>query len=133
MILAHFPTQIEHLYPKETIMVVIKPLYGIAEAGTHWWAIYFNHYCEKLNMTISTYNSCLLISSSKQFVIVGIQMDDTLILCDSGFNQLEEDELKKAEFTTKPKQELTTGKPLLFNGCTLIKKTNRSIHIQQKK
>jgi len=132
-ILAHLPTQIEHLYPKGTIMVVIKPLYGIAEAGTHWWATYFNHHREKLNMTTSTYDPCLLISSSEQFAVVGMQTDDTLILCDSGFNQLEEDELKKAGFTAKPKEELTTGKPLLFNGCILTKETNGSIRIQQKK
>ena len=34
-ILAHLPVQIAYLYPKGSIMVVIKLLYGIAEAGTH--------------------------------------------------------------------------------------------------
>ncbi|KAH6667374.1 hypothetical protein B0J14DRAFT_658827 [Halenospora varia] len=31
-------------------MVVVKPLYGLAEAGTHWWATYFKHHKEKLQM-----------------------------------------------------------------------------------
>jgi hypothetical protein len=42
-------------------MVVIKSLYGIAEAGTHWWAIYSKHYKDKLFMTTSTYDPCLLV------------------------------------------------------------------------
>ena len=29
------PKEIEELYPKGTIMILLKPLYGIAEAGTH--------------------------------------------------------------------------------------------------
>ena len=44
-------------------MEVVKLLYGIAKAGTHWWAIYFRHYREKLGMTISTYDPYLLISA----------------------------------------------------------------------
>ena len=35
MILAHLPKEIQHLYLEGTIMTVIKPLYEIAEAGTH--------------------------------------------------------------------------------------------------
>ncbi|KAL0944617.1 uncharacterized protein CTRU02_202504 [Colletotrichum truncatum] len=35
-ILAYPPKQIQDQYPKGTIMEVVKPLYGIAEAGTHW-------------------------------------------------------------------------------------------------
>jgi hypothetical protein len=53
-ILAHLPAQIAHLYTKGTIMVVIKPLYGIAEAVTHWWATCFNHHGERFGMGTST-------------------------------------------------------------------------------
>jgi hypothetical protein len=34
-ILAHLLVEIEGLYPKNTIMVVLKPLYGVPEAGIH--------------------------------------------------------------------------------------------------
>jgi hypothetical protein len=34
-ILAYLPIQIWHKYPEGTVMQVIKPLYRIAEAGTH--------------------------------------------------------------------------------------------------
>ncbi|KAK1958699.1 hypothetical protein LY78DRAFT_532682, partial [Colletotrichum sublineola] len=61
-ILARLPEQIRHRYPKGTIMQVIKPLYGIAEAGTHWWATYSRHHRENLEMDTSTFDPCLLIS-----------------------------------------------------------------------
>ena len=83
-ILACLPKEIEELYPRGTIMVVLKPLYGVAEAGTHWWATYFKHHREKLHMTTSTYDLCLLITTTKErFAIVGMQTDDTLGLLDS--------------------------------------------------
>jgi hypothetical protein len=34
-ILAELPKQLKNAYPEGTIMVIIKPLYGIAEAGAH--------------------------------------------------------------------------------------------------
>jgi len=133
-ILAHLPTQIAHLYPKNTIMVVIKPLYGIAEAGTHWWATYFKHHREKLKMATSTYDPCLLITTPPgPFGIVGMQTDDTLILCDDEFGRLEETELDKAKFTAKPRERLMTNSPLIFNGCILGKEHNDSIYLRQKK
>ena len=59
-------------------MVVLKPLYGIAEAGTHWWATYYKHHLEKLLMTTSTYDPCFLVTRTKdQFGVVGMQTDDT--------------------------------------------------------
>jgi hypothetical protein len=35
-IIAELPAQLRDSYPDGTIMVVIKPLYGIAEAGAYW-------------------------------------------------------------------------------------------------
>ena len=69
-------------------MVVVKPLYGIAEAGTHWWATYFKHHRDQLKMITSTYDPCLFISNSDStcFGIVGMQTDDTLILANDEFS-----------------------------------------------
>jgi hypothetical protein len=108
-------------------MVVIKLLYGIAEASTYWWATYFNHHRKKLRMATSTYDLCLLITSSKCFGIVDMQTDNTLILYNSKFNQLEENELNKAKFTAKLKEKLTMDNLLIFNGYILTKETNDSI------
>jgi len=103
-------------------MVVIKPLYGVPEAGTHWWATYHKHHKEKLSMVTSTYDPCLLITTIKEaFGVVGMQTDDTLILGSDEFSNLEEDELKEAKFTAKPKERLSPETALMFNGCILTK------------
>lgn len=100
-------------------MVVVKPLYGLAEAGTHWWATYNKHHREKLMMTTSTYDPCFLITTSKdKFGVVGMQTDDTIILADKQFSTLEEKELV---FLAKPKERLTPETALIFNGCILTK------------
>jgi Reverse transcriptase (RNA-dependent DNA polymerase) len=119
-ILARLPEEIQHRYPEGTIMVVVRPLYGIAEAGTHWWATYSKHHKDKLLMTTSTYDPCLLITTTENgFGVVGMQTDDTIILADERFSALEENELVNAKFTAKPKEKLTPDSPLIFNGCVL--------------
>jgi hypothetical protein len=78
-------------------MIIQRLLYGIPKAGTHWWAIYYKHYKEKLLMTTSSYNPCLLITTKKEaFGVVGIQTDDTLFLASNEFAALEDSELQKA-------------------------------------
>ncbi|KAK2035927.1 hypothetical protein LZ31DRAFT_601700 [Colletotrichum somersetense] len=90
VILTQSPTiqQICHLYPSNAIMVVLKPLYGIAEAGTHWWATYSSYYRENLEMDTSTFDPCLLISSpnNENFGLIGMQTDDTIGLTDEKFS-----------------------------------------------
>jgi len=44
-------------------MVVFKPLYRIAEAGTYWWATYSKHHKEKLLITTFIFNPCFLITT----------------------------------------------------------------------
>jgi hypothetical protein len=114
--------------------VVLKPLYNIAEARTYWWATYFKHHQEKLYITTSTYNPCLLITTTKKrFAIIRIQTDNTLGLSDSRFITLEQDKLNKAGFTAKPKETLTTTESLQFNGCILAFDNNSIMTLRQKK
>lgn len=120
LILAHLPTEIKSKFPAGTIMVVRKPLYGIPEAGTHWWATYHKHHPGKLEMVTSTYDPCLLITTAKRaFGVVGMQTDVTLILGSDEFAMLEEKELAEAKFSAKPKDTLSPETPLIFNGCVL--------------
>jgi hypothetical protein len=136
LIVAKLPNQIQHQYPEGTVMKILKPLYGIAEAGTHWWATYSNHHRENLSMVTSTYDPCLLITSAdaagKAFGIVGLQTDDTLILGNAQFQDLEEEQLIKANFTAKPKQTLSVQTPLIFNGCVLNLSNDGTLAIRQK-
>jgi hypothetical protein len=132
-ILAYLPTQIRHLYPEGTVMRVVKPLYGLAEAGTHWWATYHNHHLKKLQMVTSTYDPCLLISAAENpdFACIGMQTDDTLGLSTTTFSQREEEQLKEAAFSAKPKQLLTVDEPLIFNGG-IVTLTGSTITLRQK-
>ncbi|KAM4064163.1 DUF1421 multi-domain protein [Hirsutella rhossiliensis] len=92
-------------YPNGTIIRVIKPLYGIAEAGVHWFRTYQQHHLEKLDMSTSTYDSCLLISNTgpDTLGIVGMQTDDTLILGTNNFSTREEEELQRQNFVPSPR------------------------------
>ena len=130
-IIADLPVQLRELYPDGTIMVVIKPLYGIAEAGAYWWSTYFKHHTNKLQMETSTYDPCLLISKSTAagFGMVGIQTDDTLGLSDNHFAAKEEDELC---FNAKEKEVLTKDNKIDFNGCVVTTDGN-TISLLQKR
>ena len=97
LIISRLPMEIRHLYPLGTVMIVEQPLYGVPEAGTHWFKTYFDHLREKLNMETSSFDPCLLITTTEEaFGIVAIQTDDTLFLADDAFAAKEEQELNNA-------------------------------------
>ena len=132
LILSRIPAEIRHKFPENTIMVVRKPLYGIPEAGTHWWATYNKHHQEKLGMETSSYDPCLLITTSKDaFGVVGMQTDDTLILGDDNFAKLEQDKLEKAKLSAKPVDTLSYETPLIFNGGILRTEGDDIILVQK--
>ena len=87
--------RIIYLLPLNIIMVIVKPLYGLAEAGTHWFATYSNHHKTELSMTTSTFDPCLLITTTgnQNFGVIGIQTDDTLGLSISQFSEIEDDKI----------------------------------------
>lgn len=133
-IYAALPKEIAHLHPAGTIMRVIKPLYGIAEAGTHWWATYHRHHRDLLGMETSTYDPCLLVTtaSSSSFGCVGMQTDDTLGLSDLEFSERENKALADAAFTAKPKTILSPHTPLMFNGGIVTLADNGNLTLRQK-
>ena len=114
-------------------MVVLRPLYGIPEAGTHWWATYHKHHRQQLDMETSMYDACLLLTTKKLFGVVGMQTDDTLILADEKFSEKEDIELKRAKIEAKPKEVLSTNSPLMFNGCIISQQDQDNvIEMRQK-
>jgi hypothetical protein len=71
-------------------------------------------------MVTSLYDLCLLITTIKQaFGVVGMQTDDILFLGSKEFATLKEEELKKANLTAKPREELSLEENLIFNSCVL--------------
>lgn len=121
LILAKPPKEIACSLPPDTIMRVLKPLYGIAEAGSHWFTTYHNHHRLRLEMNTSTYDICLLISTGEHFGLVGMQIDDTLFLADNKIAELENLELQKVGFLAKQVEILSLKHSLIFNGCKLNK------------
>ncbi|XMA09892.1 hypothetical protein WAI453_002683 [Rhynchosporium graminicola] len=123
LILARIPKELRHLYPPGTLMVVLKALYGIPEAGTHWWVTYYLHHIERLHMETSTYDPCLLISTNKKcFGIAGLQTDDTFGVAMKEFLDLEEQQLAEAKITAKSREILTLHHQFDFNGCLIVKR-----------
>ncbi|KAK1916420.1 hypothetical protein P3342_004239 [Pyrenophora teres f. teres] len=103
-ILAHLPSELVSKYPEGTLLHVIKPLYGIAEAGVHWWTTYHSHHREELDMSTSIR---ILVARRKK--------------------------LEEAQFRSKPKTVLTPDMQLDFNGCTLtIEKGEAILNLKQK-
>jgi hypothetical protein len=100
---------------KDSVLKVLKPLYGVPEAGNHWFKTYHSHHVQQLNIEQSTYDPCLLYSN-KPLGIVGLQTDDTLFLADETFAEAEQNELYKAKFMAKEREQLTVNTPLKFNG-----------------
>ncbi|KJZ80489.1 hypothetical protein HIM_00339 [Hirsutella minnesotensis 3608] len=120
-ILAALPQELRKRYPEGTILRIVKPLYGIAEAGAHWFNTYHDHHCRKLNMETSSFDPCLLITANNTtdkglFGIAALQTDDTFIVGTDAFLKLEEKELC---FKAKPKEILQEGSICDFNGNRL--------------
>ena len=115
------PKGTENKCPEGTIIRVIKSLYGIPEAGVHWFSTYQEHRCKELNIVTSLYDPCLLITDGGQeeFEIVGLQTGDTLAIGMLKFSVAEDVALQKANFRAKPKERLSEEAPLEFNRCTL--------------
>ena len=113
-------------------MVILKPLYGIVEAGTHQWATYSKHHKEKLLITTFTFNPYFLITTTgTPFGIVGIQTNNIIILRDDQFSALKKDELVKANLMAKLKEKLNSTILLLFNRC-ILSLNKDSIALRQK-
>ena len=106
--------------PEGYLLRVCRPLYGIPEAGTHWFHTYHKHHTTALAMTSSTFDPCLLFTdSSDGFGMVGLQTDDSLMAGDDSFYSKEESALKAAKFLAKPRETLMADHRLNFNGYVL--------------
>jgi hypothetical protein len=116
---------------KDSVLKVLKPLYGVPEAGNHWFKTYHSHHVQQLHMDQSTYDPCLR-HSNEPFGIVGLQTNDTLFLADKTFAEVEQNELHKAKFIAKEREQLTVNTPLKFNSG-LIQLVSDGITLTQER
>jgi hypothetical protein len=117
---------------ESSVLKILRPLYGVPEAGNHWFKTYHEHHINKLQMQQSTFDPCLL-HSNDPFGLVGLQTDDTLILASKKFVDLEEEELQKAGFLAKDREQLTVDTSLKFNGGLIQLLPNGTISLTQER
>ncbi|KIN01236.1 hypothetical protein OIDMADRAFT_54369 [Oidiodendron maius Zn] len=72
-------------------------------------------------------------NNNLDFGIVGIQTDNTLILCNDTFTINKINKLKKAQFLSKERELLTQLYPLKFNGSNITLKKEGSIALIQER
>jgi hypothetical protein len=116
----------------DSILKVVKPLYGVPEAGNHWFKTYHSHHLKELSMKQSTYDPCLLYSI-QPFGVVGLQTDDTLFVGDDDFAAQEQLQLQKAKFLAKERERLTSDHDLKFNGGIVHLEADGSITLTQER
>lgn len=113
--------------PKDTVLRVVRPLYGIPESGLHWYLTYLDHHVGRLGMKQSRADPCFLMKHREDGTIDGVvvlQVDDSLIVGSKQFMKMEEE--AASEFQTKPRTYITdniTG----FNGIQLRRTANGTI------
>lgn len=119
--------------PEDTILMAKKPLYGLPEAGLHWFITYSQHHIENLRMTQSSGDTCLFyrMSNSVNPNLVILQVDDSFgTASDPQF--LKEEEEKSALFQAKPRKEFYVGSQFDFNGSKISRISSNSFSISQK-
>jgi hypothetical protein len=85
-------------------------------------------------MTKSTYDFCLLfINQNESFEVIEMQTDDTLMLKDDHFAELEESELKKAKLMFKKREMLITLISIKFNDEMIIIDSSDTLLLNQLK
>ncbi len=130
----------------DAILRVIKSLYDVSKAKAHWFNTYHTHHKENLNMTKSTFDSCLLfitqinqnessnnLTNQSTFELIEMQTDDILMLKDDRFVELEENELKKAKLTFKKRKMLITLISIKFNDEIIIIDSSSTLILNQLK
>eukprot|EP00171_Calliarthron_tuberculosum_P004960 IDg4960t1 len=92
-----------------TLLKVKKPLYGLPEAGVHWFGTYHRHHIQSLKMKDSAHDKCLMWTSKGTFAhgIVCLQVDDSLVAGDSQFIKMEHKMALK--FKSKPPVKIDTN------------------------
>jgi hypothetical protein len=104
--------------PRSTAIRFLSPLYGIPEAGTHWFRTYHRHQTDNLKTKASTYDPCLLIADNRS-AIVGLQTDDSLIAATPEFMAEEDRQLQQAKLLAKPVEHFTPDHSVDLNGFVI--------------
>jgi hypothetical protein len=102
------------------LLKCLKPLYGVPEAGLHWFLTYVGHHKTELGMTQTKGDKCLLYRRNTDGVgvsVTALQVDDNLGVGTNEFLDLEE--IKSRNFRCKPRTIVENGDVVQFNGAEI--------------
>ena len=116
----------------KTILRVIFPLYEIVESGIYWFQTYHKHHVKKLKMTSFIFDICLLFNDN-MITIVGLQIDDSLIIDIIEFMNMKSRELHVFDLMVKLYERLIPEQLLNFNDFIIIFDNKDNIIINQIK
>jgi hypothetical protein len=89
--------------PHDQVLLCLRPLYGIPEAGLHWFRTYIDHHLKYLEMTQSLADKCFLYRQEEHgFSVTALQVDDNL-----GHGTptvLKDEEKHSSRYVCKPRQ-----------------------------
>ena len=120
-------------YSEDTILLVVKPLFNLAEAGNYWFAIYLDYHKKKLGREILLYDIYLFITKDggENFGIVGLQTDNIFNVGMEAFIKNEEIEIMETKFKAKTRTIFETSASEDFNGCRMTIKAEFIMIIQK--
>ncbi len=140
---------IKHLdIDSDSIFKIIKSLYNVFKTNNHWFVIYHAHHVNKLRMTQSIYDLCLLHTNMKfdtstilqinlkedslhtDMSIVNMLTDDIFILIDFEFAAAKEKTIVDAKIMIKSRNNLDSNASLKFNDM-IIERQENDIYLSQ--
>ena len=99
--------------------------------SNHLFTTYHTYHKAQLGIKELTYDPYIFFSSSPAFGIVGIQINNILILADNDFASIEEDVIKSTKIMTKNREYLTYAHPLKFSGAQIKLDLDRIVLIKE--
>lgn len=116
--------------PNETVLLVVKVLYGIQETGFHWYIIHIEYHINKLGMFRSNPDPCRLLkrNDAKVTGLGALKVDAPLSSVDEMF-MMEEEESSKA-FSCNPRK-IQCRNPVAFNGIRMRREMTGAIIMNQ--
>jgi Reverse transcriptase (RNA-dependent DNA polymerase) len=79
--------------PPESILRVVRPLYGLPEAPLHWYSTYSKYHRETLGMAVAAHDPCFYacFDGDACVGVVLLQVDDAKVFGTTSFHKREED------------------------------------------
>lgn len=87
----------------DTVLKVVRPLYGIPESGLHWYLTYLENHVDNLGMNRTKADPCVTWKSKGNCIqgLIVLQVDESLGMGTQGF--LKEEEEGSMRFKSKPR------------------------------